>query len=423
MKSASHKSHFYDTSPPPKLTNETNHSGNMQRTSPNTTADEDEVIAVAARLMHQLSKHCEESDSSHLQSKTTDSHLTCSSPRPGTVLTPNDGDVLSGRGAGVNHHPGNTYYRKLIQSQKLSYINANAPDKKKIIHAIVSTVQSKSGRFLKRNTASGSWECLTLDEAKKKTGQALREDAPKIKRMSIINERRRSSPITSRGEHLTSEPFHIDNATRFMDHNRPPMHDLDRRLLVTGIDQDYYGQGQGLKWQRARNVEKPHWITNRETSEMNEQLLQRQHMPIPSALPMITPRLRYKYVPTSTTYTQQFPRQSPYSSISDIPFCYNEQGMISTSEVPMNVIQEWTDEWNGISNSSHNVPLFSPCASSAQDLPPAAILQHNRRTPSIYQLHENGPMGVGKKRRLSMNYVEHVSAGVGSQMLKKSRTY
>jgi len=61
---------------------------------------------------------------------------------------------------------------------------------------MVTTLQNPPGRFLKKNFNSesdhghghGDWECLTLEEAKKKTGQALREDAPKIRKMNVIHQ-------------------------------------------------------------------------------------------------------------------------------------------------------------------------------------------------------------------------------------------
>ena len=96
-------------------------------------------------------------------------------------------DIISGRGASINQHPGNEYYRQLIKSQKLKYINSAPPAKKGIIRAIVIAVtklQSPPGRFLKYNEENGVYEDIGILEAKKKTGQALREDAAKIRQMN-----------------------------------------------------------------------------------------------------------------------------------------------------------------------------------------------------------------------------------------------
>lgn len=118
--------------------------------------------------------------------------------RQNTITLPHHHDILSGRGASVNQHPGNMYYRHLIKMRKLDYIHSKANVKKNIISEIVEMVtvlQTPPGRFLKRknnpdsdNSSEGDWECLTLEEAKKKTGQALREDAPKIRQMNVIHQ-------------------------------------------------------------------------------------------------------------------------------------------------------------------------------------------------------------------------------------------
>lgn len=102
-------------------------------------------------------------------------------------IIPNRLDVLCGRGAGITNFEGNINFRKLISSCKLAYIQATAPQKKKIILHIVDTIAGKTGRFLRRNPKTGLWQCLSFEDAKKKTGQALREDAPILKKVESIN--------------------------------------------------------------------------------------------------------------------------------------------------------------------------------------------------------------------------------------------
>ena len=107
------------------------------------------------------------------------------------IPEPHAHDILSGRGATINQHPGNEYYRQLIKSQKLNYIQSSPSAKKNIIRGIVLAVtklQSPPGRFLKRNGDNGVYEDIGIEEAKKKTGQALREDAPKIRQMNVISQ-------------------------------------------------------------------------------------------------------------------------------------------------------------------------------------------------------------------------------------------
>ena len=97
------------------------------------------------------------------------------------VYTPKEQDILSGRGAGVNLHPGNVFFRKLIQSNKKRYVQADPGEKKRIIRRIVEATEAK-GRFLKQDPKTELWTRISTEEARKKTGQALRENAPAIKR-------------------------------------------------------------------------------------------------------------------------------------------------------------------------------------------------------------------------------------------------
>merc|ERR1712038_763112 len=97
------------------------------------------------------------------------------------IVKPMDDDILSGRGAGVNLHPGNQFFRSIIQQNKQSYIEGDPGEKKRIIKKIVETV-TKHGRFLKQDPKTELWQPITIDEVRKKTGQALRENAPAIKK-------------------------------------------------------------------------------------------------------------------------------------------------------------------------------------------------------------------------------------------------
>jgi len=96
------------------------------------------------------------------------------------ITTPNENDILSGRGAGVNLHPGNLRYRKLIQSYKLQYVKSDPVKKKQIIKFVFNTAK-QYGRFLKLDPITDDWTTVSDEEARMKVGQALRENAPKIK--------------------------------------------------------------------------------------------------------------------------------------------------------------------------------------------------------------------------------------------------
>lgn len=97
-------------------------------------------------------------------------------------------DVLSGRGAGISNHPGNIFYRNLVKNHKLEYSQSSLQRKKEIIRFIIDTIHQKSGRFLSQNPNTKEWETVSDDKVQKKTGQALREDAPKLQKMNRISQ-------------------------------------------------------------------------------------------------------------------------------------------------------------------------------------------------------------------------------------------
>jgi len=102
------------------------------------------------------------------------------------IREPHVHDVLSGRGNGANLHPGNIYFRSLISLHKAAYVSSSHKDKKNIKWRIVEQIQNRSpsGRFLHKNNMSGLWDCMNHKEALKKTGQALRENAPRMRSAS-----------------------------------------------------------------------------------------------------------------------------------------------------------------------------------------------------------------------------------------------
>jgi hypothetical protein len=103
----------------------------------------------------------------------------------GPVQYPNVNDVLSGRGGRINAHPGNLRFRQFVNHFKETYIDEET---KKVEKAYICTqivhlvrAQHPPGRFLKRDDKHGYWFEIGDVKARKKTGQALREDAPGVR--------------------------------------------------------------------------------------------------------------------------------------------------------------------------------------------------------------------------------------------------
>eukprot|EP00584_Thalassiosira_punctigera_P010442 CAMPEP_0172528984 /NCGR_PEP_ID=MMETSP1067-20121228/3182_1 /TAXON_ID=265564 ORGANISM="Thalassiosira punctigera, Strain Tpunct2005C2" /NCGR_SAMPLE_ID=MMETSP1067 /ASSEMBLY_ACC=CAM_ASM_000444 /LENGTH=140 /DNA_ID=CAMNT_0013312967 /DNA_START=117 /DNA_END=539 /DNA_ORIENTATION=- len=101
------------------------------------------------------------------------------------VKTPNDNDVLSGRGGAVNGHPGNKHYRTIVNSMKAQYLSPSTRKKQKahIAANIVWTIRRSDppGRFLKVDASTGMWHEIGDKAACRKTGQALRENSSEFR--------------------------------------------------------------------------------------------------------------------------------------------------------------------------------------------------------------------------------------------------
>jgi len=101
------------------------------------------------------------------------------------IIELNENDVICGRGGNItNLHPGNANFRKLVINRKRFYITARSKREKRLIaEALIKDIgrMSPPGRFLLKDSESGSWYEIPEDKARDKTSQALREGAPKIR--------------------------------------------------------------------------------------------------------------------------------------------------------------------------------------------------------------------------------------------------
>ena len=96
---------------------------------------------------------------------------------PEPVMEPHVHDVLCGRGGLTNHHPGNSWYRRLVRSNRPLYRTSPKHTKLLVAKAIVHHVQSQNppGRFLEVQRSSGLWLPVSYKKAVDKTSQGLRE--------------------------------------------------------------------------------------------------------------------------------------------------------------------------------------------------------------------------------------------------------
>jgi len=98
------------------------------------------------------------------------------------IKEPHAHDVLSGRGNFVNFHPGNGYFRSLVQKYKVDYLNCPKQQKGKFSQLIVDQVRARKphGLFLKQDPETKLWNEIEKKKALDKTRQALREGAPEL---------------------------------------------------------------------------------------------------------------------------------------------------------------------------------------------------------------------------------------------------
>jgi hypothetical protein len=88
-----------------------------------------------------------------------------------------DKDVLFGRGGRSNHHIGNKIYREIVTEQQERYRACDKNEKTKVAQTIVDRVHNEiGGRFLELDTTVGKWFLVPNVVARRKVGQALREN-------------------------------------------------------------------------------------------------------------------------------------------------------------------------------------------------------------------------------------------------------
>jgi hypothetical protein len=89
-----------------------------------------------------------------------------------------DWDVLCGRGGESNNFVGNKKYRRVVNERKEAYRSIPLKQRKAktaFVRSIVQHVNNCGGRFVDLDDKSGRYYVVTMEKARKKTSQALRE--------------------------------------------------------------------------------------------------------------------------------------------------------------------------------------------------------------------------------------------------------
>jgi hypothetical protein len=94
-----------------------------------------------------------------------------------------DHDVLFGRGGRSNHHPGNKIYRDFVIDKQPYYRSCDKNEKTKVAQSIVDSINKEyNGRFLELEKGTERWYVVPNIVARRKVGQALRENNTELAR-------------------------------------------------------------------------------------------------------------------------------------------------------------------------------------------------------------------------------------------------
>ena len=119
-------------------------------------------------------------------------------------------DVLTGRGASINVHPGNQKFRALCYARKSQFEAANHAAKKRIATEIWTTCeQLYNSRFLSKRQEKGPWYQQNAHHAILKAAQTIRDyQRPDrlLQRDFGGNKKRRSTPATPMDEVVVPPP-------------------------------------------------------------------------------------------------------------------------------------------------------------------------------------------------------------------------
>lgn len=111
------------------------------------------------------------------------------------------------RGGATNSHSGNKKFRALVKDHQDRYLKAKKRDKPAVASIIVDMIREKGGRFLRRYdtdpTGQVRWCDIGDDRAREKTCQALRENAPELRRRRLAS----SSSVEDEKRTKRSESF------------------------------------------------------------------------------------------------------------------------------------------------------------------------------------------------------------------------
>merc|ERR1712232_190373 len=149
------------------------------------------------------------------------------------ITSPDHTDVLLGRGAGVNKHPGNKYFRDIVKQYQDDYLVAkNNYEKYLTSMEILKSIRNLNppGRFVLQDSSSRLWNDVGDDRARRKISQALRENATELRKSFESDDSEKSNTACNDDVKLTRNN---DKQDDLIDSHEEPRNVLDSAPQTT----------------------------------------------------------------------------------------------------------------------------------------------------------------------------------------------
>lgn len=154
------------------------------------------------------------------------------------IHTPEEGDVLCGRGKGVNNHKGNIRFRDIVRKHTIKYHenSTTKTEKSYITSLIVAKIRSLQGRFLELDQKTNSWTDIGDRRAKRKAAQALREitkskDNPLLYISNSKYQRQNNETEEANDSEDKTENIFVDEQSDCVVKSKQDQQDVDVKML------------------------------------------------------------------------------------------------------------------------------------------------------------------------------------------------
>ena len=123
--------------------------------------------------------------------------LLSSSNELGANYVPGEFDVLCARGKQATNHPGNKFFRAVVDQHRERYASVTSKwERSRIVSEIIELIRSKGNGFVKQEK-SGEWTVTSDLLAREKVGQLFRSTAGQYK-SSFQNKKARRRCVTTK---------------------------------------------------------------------------------------------------------------------------------------------------------------------------------------------------------------------------------